>query len=92
MNTVEVYDLLQMRWSYINNLPLDLSGAQLIEDGRGGVLIVGGYRHSIKYSRYSSDVFYLAEKDGIWKKTFKTLEHGRSRHAAMLIPDSFIQC
>ncbi len=70
---------------------MKISGGQLIEDGRGGVLMIGGddvgdFRGSTPH------VFYLPGKDGHWHRTYKTLDVSRAHHVAMLIPDTFINC
>ena len=94
--TVEVYDPITNTWLEVNPLPEALSGSQLIEDGKGGVLMIGGDNVGT-FSEYRgrgdvSDIYYLSGKDGTWKKSFKVIDIPRQFHVAMLIPDSFVKC
>ena len=88
--SVEIYDPMTNNWSVADKLPKGISGGKLIEDGRGGVLMIGG--DAVGHTGYTSDIFYLHGKDGTWKKTFKTMNNPSEFHVAMLIPDSFVWC
>ena len=90
LSTSEVYDIANNTWSLVASLPKSLSKAQLIEDRRGGVLMVGGDDGSKTQS--SSDIFYLPTKNGDWMQTFKSLDVSSSDHVSMLVPDSLIEC
>ena len=74
----------------IKDIPKSLSKGQLIADGRGGVLMVGGDDGSD--TRSTSDIFYLSNKNGDWMQTFKSLDVSSSDHVAMLVPDYIIEC
>lgn len=81
--SVEIYDSTSNDWKEIDELPKPIRAGQLVEDGKGGVLIVG---------EDLSSILYLSTKDGIWKKTWKTIDNPRMGHLAMMIPDSFVNC
>ena len=93
---MEIYDPRTNTWERAGDLPGPVSGGQLIEDGRGGVLLVGGDNvgkfSGYKGHGYTSDIFYLPGKGGIWSKTFKTIDIPRQFHVALLISDSFVHC
>ena len=88
---VELFDPVKQEWAEFHDLPRPISGSKLIEDGRGGVLMVGGDDIG-NYEGHVSDIIYLSGKEGTWKRTFKTLEISSSHNIAMLIPDSYVQC
>ena len=89
--TVEIFDPRQQVWSKFDDLPQEMSGSYLVEDGRGGALLVGGDDKG-NYEGYTHDILYLSNKDATWQVTFNTLPVACAHHVAMLIPDSFIQC
>jgi N-acetylneuraminic acid mutarotase len=88
---VKIFDPVKQEWSKFHDLPRPLGGSKLIEDGRGGVLMVGG-DDTGTFSGHVSDIIYLSGKEGTWERTFKSLEKPSSHTVAMLIPDSYVQC
>ena len=90
-NTSEIFDPLSNMWSKFEDLPIKISSGQVIEDGRGGVLMIGGDATG-DFSGSTPHIFHLPGKDGHWRRTFKTLDVPRADHVAMLIPETFINC
>ena len=84
--SVEIYDLTTNDWEKIDDLPKPVMRSQLIEDGRGGVLMVGGETDA------TYDIFYLPTKNGIWERISKSIGTPRYGHVAMMIPDALVPC
>ena len=92
LKTTEMYDIVNDKWSSIADLPMPLTAGQLIADGRGGVLMIGGDDGADQNVHPTSDIFYMATKDGAWEQTFKSLDVSSSHHVAILVSDSLIIC
>ena len=88
---VEIFDPVKREWSIFQDLPRPISGSKLIEDGRGGLLMVGGDDIGT-YGGHVTDILYLSGKEGTWERTFKTLKKPSAHPVAMFIPDSYVKC
>ena len=87
----EVFNPRTKTWSKFQDFPKPIYGGHLVEDGRGGALMVGGGTGGDD-DRAIGEIIYLPGRNGTWQTTFKTLKLGKVFHVSMLIPDSFVQC
>ena len=64
----------------------------MIEDGNGGVVLVGGRSTSIG-NKYDF-LFHLPHSgsDAKWTEMNQKLKIGRWRHVAFLVPDNLVEC
>ena len=77
-------------WRAGPNLPFAVMDGALVEDGKGGVILVGGSDGS----KETSNLFRLEHvgKNADWKKMPQKLRKPRSGHVAFLVQDDITTC
>ena len=89
--TVEILDADSNVWNNGPELPYDIRESQLVEDGEGGVLLVGGVSRS---DGIQNSIFRLSHggDDATWVELEQKMKIGRYIHSAFLIPDDIVEC
>ena len=87
LRSVEYLEYDRADWKLGPELPVDVFGATLVEDGQGGVILVGGH------SGLDYRVLYRLKHLGdIWTEMPQKLRIGRMSPVAFLIPDESCNC
>jgi hypothetical protein len=93
LSSVEILDPGSNEWRKGPELPFGISDAAMVEDQKGGVLLVGG---GAEYAngQYLDTLFQLphAGEDATWTHMEQKLKSARSQHVAFLVPDSIAKC
>jgi hypothetical protein len=91
LSSVEILDEGENSWRDGPDLPFGIAGAALIEDPTGGVILIGGRSST---NSYLDSLYRLAHagEDAHWVKLPQTLEVGKYRPTATLVPDSIANC
>ena len=92
LKSVEILDEGSNEWRFGPELPLGVSTAQLVQDQRGGVILVGGAK--LGSAAPLDSIFQLPHggSDGRWVLMDQKLKVGRSVHSAFLVPDDIVDC
>ncbi len=91
LSSVEILDEDSNEWQTGPKLPFALDDAQMVEDQKGGVFLIGGESSAIPYL----DTLYQLPhggKDAVWTKMEQKLTTGRFQHTAFLVPDNVVEC
>jgi len=93
-SSVELYNPTTDKWSKGPELPSPMAMAPLLEDGKGGVLLVGGNKTDVgAIEEYSSNlILHLSGSKSQWQTVYKKLKYPRTKHIAMVISDSITLC
>jgi len=78
-----------LQWQKGPPLPFGITHSSLVEDGNGGVILVGGESSE---NSYLKTLFRLPHAEGHWEEMNQTLKIGRRDHAAFLIPEAITDC
>ena len=90
--SVEILDMNNQTWNEGPTLPFKTSLSQLIQDGIGGALLVGGRAVIDSQAKRLTSILHLSSNLRDWKKLGRDMKIGRASHVAMLIPEKFINC
>ena len=87
---VEILDEGSKYWRLGPRLPHPIYGAAIVKHPDGGVVLIGGH---LPNGTASKTLYYLpdASSEAFWVQLPQTLFHGRSFHAAVLVPDDIIE-
>ena len=87
MTSTEILDDGSDQWRPGPELPYGISGAALISDPSGGVVLIGG-------SPYLKTILRLSHAglEAEWELLPKKLKTGRQHHVAFLVPDDVVDC
>ena len=91
-NSTEILDVKDGVWSDGPILPMNVSLAQLIPDGRGGCLLVGGREVVNSNTKRLTSILHLSSDLKEWKVLGRNLKIGSDSHVAMLVPNQLINC
>jgi hypothetical protein len=82
---------LNLKNKYSTELPFEIDASTLVEDPRGGVLLVSGFSVS---ENYLTTIFKLehAGPDQKWVELDVKLKIGRWRHSVTFISDEAVNC
>jgi hypothetical protein len=88
--TVEILGDGSNEWKTGPELPFGIGYGQMVEDQKGGVVLIGGYS-SISYS---NTLYQLPHggQDAVWTMMEQKLSTGRYAHTAFLVPDNIVEC
>ncbi len=89
--SVELLDEGASQWRDGPELPTGIYRAQMVEDPRGGVILIGG---SSSTNAYLHTMYRLAhaEEGARWMELPQKLSIGRYLHTAIMVPDNFVNC
>ena len=91
LSSVEILDLNSNEWRAGPELPFGVYDSQLVEDQKGGVVLVAGYN----FPFVILDTLYQLPHGGAdveWTKMEQRLKFERREHLAFLVPDSIVDC
>jgi hypothetical protein len=91
LSSVEILDSGSNEWRTGPELPSTSVFSKMVEDQKGGVVLIGGYYPS----NPSPDALYQLPhggQDAVWTKMEQKLKIGRQSHTAFLVPDSSVDC
>ena len=91
-NSTEIFDVKDAVWSNGPVLPMEVSLSQLVQDGRGGCLLVGGREVVDSNTKRLTSILHLSSELKEWKVLARKLTIGSDSHVAMLVPDQLIHC
>ena len=88
---VEILDLGLNRWQRGPDLPFEIIFSAMVEDRKGGVVVIGGNSDA---NEYLDSLFQLRHggKDAKWIKMKQKLKIARNEHVAFLVPDNIVDC
>ena len=90
--SVEILDLKDGVWEEGPMLPMEVSRSQLIKDGKGGCLLVGGREVIDSRSRRLNSILHISSDLKEWKQLGRKMKTGRASHVAMLVSDGLMRC
>jgi hypothetical protein len=91
LSSVEILDEGSNEWQTGPELPFGIAESQMVEDQKGGVVLIGGRSSSVG----NLDTLYQLPhggQDAVWTTMEQKMKTGRRRHTAVLIPDNFVDC
>jgi hypothetical protein len=91
LSSVEILDQGSNRWREGPALPFGIGSSQLVEDQKGGVILVAGESSSNGYL----DKLYQLPHGGVhaeWRQMQQKIKVGRRYHVAFLVPDNIADC
>ncbi len=90
LSSVEILDDGSNEWQTGPELPFGIWGSQMVEDQKGGVVLIGGE----SLSDYHDTLLQLPHggQDAVWTKMEQKMQKGRTLHTAFLIPDNIVDC
>ena len=89
MELPTIYGKKSWPWKRCNDLPIPLSGAELIEDPEtGDVLLLGGHT---KLSTQNT-IYRLSDITGEWILQKQTLKAAREYFSALIVPPEILDC
>ncbi len=91
LSSVEILNKSSNEWQSGPELPFAIDLSQMIEDQKGGVVLVGG-RASSNGSLYTLYQLPHGGQDAVWTKMEQKLKTGRECHTAFLVPDNIVDC
>jgi hypothetical protein len=91
LSSVEILNKSSNEWQSGPELPFNIDLSQMIEDQKGGVVLVGG--RSSLYDKLDT-LYQLPHggQDAVWTKMEQKLKTGRDYHTAFLVPDNIVDC
>jgi hypothetical protein len=91
MKSVEILDEGAGEWRNGPDLPFGITDAALVEDPKGGVILVGGRS---KTDEYLQTLLRLSDAgdDAEWVELPQKLKMGRSSHNAFMVPNDVASC
>jgi hypothetical protein len=90
LSSVEILDEGSNEWRTGPELPYRIWHSQIVEDQKGGVVLIGG-QFSVEYL----DTIYQLPHGGqeaVWTKMEQKMKRGRHEHTALLVPDNIVDC
>ncbi len=91
LSSVEILHEGSNEWQTGPELPFGISESQMVEDQKGGVVLIGG-----RSSPFGSldTLFYLphGDQDAVWTKMEQKMKTGRRLHTSFMIPDIIVNC
>ncbi len=91
LSSVEILDEGSIEWRSGPELPFGIDNSQMVEDQKGGVVLIGGYSPA----NPNLDTLYQlphAGKDALWTKVEQNFKTGRKGHTAFFVPDTISVC
>ena len=88
LSSVEVLDEGATEWQKGPELPVKLNGAAMVEDVKGGLILIGGQSHE----EYLDTLYELKDRKSDWLKLPQKLRIGRAFATALLVPDEITNC
>ena len=76
-------------WRYGPPLPILVKGAALVEEPKGGVILIGGLTTG---PVFLDTIFRLRNANSVWEAIGNTLKTTRYKPVAFLVPDSLTNC
>jgi hypothetical protein len=91
LSSVEILDEGSNEWQTGPELPFGIDESQMVEDQNGGVVLVGGRTSS---AGILDTLYQLPHggQDAVWNEMEQTMNPGRYRHTAFLVPDNIVDC
>jgi hypothetical protein len=91
LSYVEILDHGSNQWRKGPDLPYPTENAQMVEDKKGGVVLVGGWKLP---TLYANTLFQLPHggEDAEWTVMEQKLKNRRENPVAFLVPDSIVTC
>ncbi len=89
-SSVEVLDDVTGTWRIGPSLPITITGASMIQDNKGGVILIGGYSFQILKSL--NTLYRLPHAAAQWELMPQRLRSTRTFLIAFLIPDNITNC
>ncbi len=92
LSTVEILDEGSREWRKGPELPFGILYSQMVEDQKGGVVLIGGALQSS--ANYLDTLLQLEHggQDDVWTNMEQKLKTRRECHAAFLVPDHIVDC
>ena len=87
-SSVDILDLGASKWRKGPNLPIPICEASMVEDGFGGVLLIGGWNGT----GYLDTLYQLSHSNSEWILMPQKLKFGRAFVTAFLVPDEITNC
>ena len=69
-------------------MKVGVGGAKLVQDPKGGVVLLGGLISTLKSAR----IFKLQDASSAWVEMKQTLKVGRYHPVAFIVPDELTNC
>ncbi len=91
VSSVEILNEGSNEWQRGPELPLSIWFSKMVEDPKGGVVLIGGYSPS----DVILDTLYQLPhggQDAVWTKMEQKMKTGRQEHTAFLVPDDVVDC
>ncbi len=91
LSSVEILDEGSNEWHTGPELPFGINHSQMVEDGNGGVVLIGGESPSVS----NLDTLYQLPhggQDAVWTKMEQKMKTGRYWHTAFMVPDNTVDC
>jgi len=89
ITSIEVLEDGSSDWIEGPEFPIGISGASMVEDSNGGVIVVGGMFDD---NSYSNKLFHLAHAKAEWVEMPQKLKVPRDYTTAFLVPDELTTC
>jgi len=91
LSSTEILDEGSNEWRTGPELPFGIFYSQMVEDQRGGVVLIGGRSPS---TTHLDTLFQLPHggKNAVWTEMDQKLEMGRHAHTAFLVSDNIVDC
>jgi hypothetical protein len=90
-SSVEILDEGSNEWQTGPELPFGILQSQMVEDKKGGVVLIGGYS---SLGETLDTLFQLPHggQDAFWTKMEQKIKTGRREHTAFLVTDNIVDC
>jgi hypothetical protein len=91
LSSVVILDEDSNEWQTGPELPFGIGFSQMVEDQKGGVVLIGG----LSSSGVSLDTLYQLPhggQDAVWTKMEQKMKTGRRWHTAFMVPDNIVDC
>jgi hypothetical protein len=91
LSSVEILDEGSNEWQAGPELPFGFALSQMVEEQKGGVVLIGGESSSVGKL---DTLFQLPHggNEAVWTKIEQKMNTGRFRHTAFLVPDNIVDC
>ncbi len=79
-----------MKWKYGPPLLAVIKGAALVEDPKGGIILIGGIE--VLANTVTNKMYRLRHAKSLWEVMPQTLKSARYKPVAFPVPDSMTSC
>ncbi len=90
VKSTELLDAGSLTWRYGPPLPVVIQGSALVEDPKGGVILIGGIETQSNLP--TSKMYRLRHAMDVWEEMPRTLKSARYKPIAFRVPDSMTSC